>query len=153
VVKFSKGESVPVWTFTSYPTLENVEAGSPAYTAGMRAGDVLTYIDGQELTSAEGGRLFGAVQPGDTVELRYVRDNAVRDARVVAGERVWTVRPVTEAAVVTVAPEPTRPDITRFTGVLGDAHIQVTGGPITVSRTEEEVVIQSRDITVRIRRR
>jgi membrane-associated protease RseP (regulator of RpoE activity) len=156
VVKLSRADDVPEWAFTSYPSLENVEVGSPAHVAGMRAGDILTYINGRELTSAEGGRLFGAVQPGDTVDLRYVRDNSVRDARVVAGERVWTARRVIELAErVTPAPPPkyTQPTTTRFTGMLGDAHIQVTGGPITVSRTEEEVVIQSRDITVRIRKR
>ncbi len=157
VVRISKEDNVPEWIFMSYPSLENVEVGSPAYEAGMRAGDVLTYINGHELTSAEGGRLFGAVQPGDTVELRYVRDNTARDASVVAGERVWTVAvPVaepTEYVVAAPAPKYTQPTTTRFTGVLGDAHIQVTGGPITVSRTEEEVVIQSRDITVRIRKR
>lgn len=156
VVRLSREDGVPVWEFTSYPTLENVEVGSPAYEAGMRAGDVLAYIDGEELTSAEGGRRFGAVQPGDTVELRFVRNNAARDARVVAGERVWAMAAVPEPAEhVTAAPPRGVAQLTttRFTGVLGNAHIQVTGGPITVSRTDEEVVIQSRDITVRIRKR
>jgi len=40
--------------------------------------------------------------------------------------------------------------VTRFTGVVGDAHIVVTGRPITVSHTDTEVVIQSQDIVVRI---
>ncbi|MDH3457088.1 MAG: PDZ domain-containing protein [Gemmatimonadota bacterium] len=159
VVKITRETDVPVWTFSSPPTLENVESGSPAYRAGMRAGDVLTYINGQELTSAEGGRRFGAVQPGDTVDLRFVRDNTARDARVVAGERVWSIErfdPLEyspEGVASRPPPEYRQLSTTRFTGILGDAHIQVTGGPITVSRTEEEVVIQSRDITVRIRKR
>jgi hypothetical protein len=40
----------------------------------------------------------------------------------------------------------------RFTGFVGTALIEVMGGPITVTETEDEVVIQSSDITVRIRK-
>jgi hypothetical protein len=36
--------------------------------------------------------------------------------------------------------------------VIGDALVEVTGGPITVQRTEKEIVIRSADITVRIKR-
>jgi membrane-associated protease RseP (regulator of RpoE activity) len=154
---------VPVWEFTYNPELTAVEQGGPAHEAGIRSGDVLTHINGHELTSAEGGRLFGAVQPGDTVGLRFARNNTSREAQVVATQRVVTrfdPAPYVAAAVtaravprvsVEVAPEPAY--VTRFTGVLGDAHIVVTGGPITVSRTDDEMIIQSGDIRVRITRR
>jgi hypothetical protein len=36
--------------------------------------------------------------------------------------------------------------------VIGDALVEVTGGPITVQRTDDEIVIRSADITVRIKR-
>jgi membrane-associated protease RseP (regulator of RpoE activity) len=153
------GDSAPpVWEFTNHPRLTAVEPDGPAYDAGMRSGDVLTHINGRDMTSAEGGRLFGAVQPGDTVTFRFSRNNTTREVQIVAEERRWvrvrTVAPVAEPAVAAVLPPPPQPseipDITRYTGVLGDAHIVVTGGPVTVSRTDDEVIIVSGDIRVRI---
>ena len=156
-------DDVPVWEFTYNPELTGVEPGMPAHDAGMRSGDILTHINGHELTSPEGGRLFGAVQPGDTVTFRFARDNTSREAQVVATERVVVrlglaepvVAAVTARAVPLAAAEitPKPADMTRFTGVLGDAHIVVSGGPITVSRTDDEVIIVSGDIRVRITRK
>jgi hypothetical protein len=40
----------------------------------------------------------------------------------------------------------------RFTGTVGNAAVQVTGAPVSVTQTEDEIVIRSADITVRIRR-
>jgi len=148
--------SAPVWEFSSNPVLTGVEPGKPAYRAGMRSGDVLTHINGHAMTSAVGGRLFGAIQPGDTVTFRFARNNTSREAQVVAEEReVWQrfdPRDYTEAAVAERVARgiAVRERVTRFTGALGDAHILVTGGPITVSQTDTEVIIQSQDILVRI---
>ena len=137
----------------------------PAHDAGMRSGDILTHINGHEMTSAEGGRLFGAVQPGDTVRFRFARNNTSQEAQVVATERVTTrfdpaeyaAAEVTARAVphveVRVPRATPAEDVTRFTGMLGDTHIVVTGGPITVSRTDDEVIIQSGDVRVRLTRR
>jgi hypothetical protein len=36
--------------------------------------------------------------------------------------------------------------------MLGDTQVLVTGGPITVTRTESEIVIRSQDIVVRVKR-
>lgn len=159
-------DDVPVWEFTFNPELTGVELGMPAHDAGMRSGDILTHINGHEMTSAEGGRLFGAVQPGDTVAFRFVRNNSSREAQVVATERVaerfdpreYSVAYAerVQAAVTAGTVPPVRRQIehvTRYTGVVGDAHVVVTGGPITVSRTDDEVIIQSGDIRVRITKR
>ncbi len=147
-VQILKTQAEPVWSFSSDPVVERVERGSQAERAGLRAGDVLTSIDGAALTSAEGGRAFGAVQPGDTVALGFVRNSRLQRAVMVAEARQWTRTAATPAAAPRVATEAT----TRFSGTVGDAHVLVTGGPITVTRTEDEVVIQSRDITVRVKR-
>lgn len=133
------------WQFSSYPTVERVEQGSPAHQAGIRAGDILTHIDDHALTSDEGGRLFGAVQPGDTVTFRYLRNNREQRVRLVAKARLV----LRVAPPVAVKPHT---EITRFSGVIGNVQIQVTGGAITVNRTESEVIIKSQDITVRIKR-
>ncbi len=145
VIQRSKPTGAVVWTFREHPIIERIELGSPAHEEGMRGGDILTHINDVSLTTDEGGRLFGAVEPGDTVHVRYVRNDQERHAAIVAGERHVIITPAP-----TAAPRPTE-DVTRFSGVLGDAFIQVTGGPITVRRTEGEVVIRSQDITVRIR--
>ncbi len=140
-----EGEGHPVWDFTSPPQVERVEATSPAAAAGLRPGDVLTHLNGVALTSGEGGRLLGAIQPGDTLVFRYSRGDQSRTAQLVAGERV--------AARGEPVPPPKRgEEITRFSGVVGNAFIEVTGGTISVSRTDDEVVIRSRDITVRIKK-
>jgi len=150
-----KDTGVPVWEFSNNPELTAVEAGKPAYRAGMRSGDVLTHISGHAITSAEGGRLFGAIQPGDTVTFRFARNNTSREVQVVAEERQWQRFDPADYSAAGVARggvwrEAVSEPVTRFTGVVGDAHIVVTGGPITVSQTDTEVVIQSQDIVVRI---
>jgi putative serine protease PepD len=65
-----------------------VTAGSPAQEAGLRAGDVVTSFDGEEIAGASD--LTGAVsaqQPDDEVELTYVRDGDTKTARVTLGTR------------------------------------------------------------------
>ncbi len=77
----------PVWTFAEPPEVYRVEPGGPADKGGMLPGDVLTQIDGLALDSAEGGRRFGAVEPGQKVHWTVRRGGATRDLAVVAGER------------------------------------------------------------------
>jgi hypothetical protein len=159
-VEVYKTDEGPRWTFSSYPEVSRVESGSPAERAGLRAGDVLTHIDGIPMTTAEAGLRFGQVAPGDTVVFRYERNAQGGEAVVVAGEREWTVvAPAPKTPRPTRPARPPRPDApapeletTRFSGVLGDTHIMVTGGPITVTRTESEIVIRSQDIVVRVKR-
>ncbi|MEU8224153.1 trypsin-like peptidase domain-containing protein [Kribbella sp. NPDC048915] len=54
-----------------------VDAGGPAVQAGLRAGDVITKIDGEPAVSSE--QIVVATltrKPGDTIELTYVRAGA-----------------------------------------------------------------------------
>ncbi len=153
-----EGEGVPVWAFRTAPRVERLQVDGPAAKAGLRAGDVLTHIDGVALTSEDGGRRFGAVQTGDTVVLRYRRHATEADAVLVAAPQEWAVVapkaravPIEGERVVTArAPTPVE-ETTRFSGVLGETQVVVTGGPITVTRTETEIVIRSQDIVVRVR--
>jgi membrane-associated protease RseP (regulator of RpoE activity) len=149
----------PRWSFSAYPEVSRVEEDGPAARAGLRAGDILTHIDGIPLTTEDAGVRFGQVAPGDTVVFRYERNAQAGEAVVVAGAREWVV------ARPTAAPRPARPpkarrrevvvpepETTRFSGMLGDTQVLVTGGPITVTRTETEIVIRSQDIVVRVKR-
>ena len=133
------------WDFAAPPEVNRVETFSPAHRAGVRAGDVLTQINGYSLTSPRGGHLFGSVEPGDTVTFQYRRNNEEHEVQIVADSSYrspgeWVRADTNE-----------RPP-TRFSGVVGNAHVSVTGGPVSVNRTENEVVLRIGDVTVRIRR-
>jgi hypothetical protein len=65
-----------VWTFYTLPRVYSVDRGSPAGRAGILRGDVLTHINGVSLLTPEGGRMFGATRPGDTVRWTVRRDGA-----------------------------------------------------------------------------
>lgn len=155
-----RAEASPyLWKFTSNPTVGRLEVGGPAAKAGLRGGDVLVSIDGVALTTPEGGERFGAIEPGDTVVLRYRRNATEADAVLVAAEQEWVVTAPAPAPVKEPrpgVPVPVRQPVpveetTRFSGVLGETQVVVTGGPITVTRTETEIVIRSQDIVVRVR--
>ena len=149
-------DDVVVWSFRESPTIQRVTRNSPADAAGVRRGDIMTHINEVPLTTEEGGRLFGAIEPGDTVNLRLQRNGVERRAQVVADSSVALARRVLQTARARARGVARAPradsDEPRFSGSLGDAVVQVTGGPITVRRTEDEIVIRSQDITVRIKK-
>jgi putative serine protease PepD len=65
-----------------------VRADGPAGDAGLRAGDVVTAIDGKPVRSADA--LVAAVdehEPGDEVTLKVRRDGRLRDVNVTLGTR------------------------------------------------------------------
>ena len=149
----------PVWRFSSPPVINQVEPGGPAHRAGLRAGDRILRIDQKEITSQEAGRRFGAIEPGDEILIRVERDGnrnfavrvragsdpsiksrlrALEVARTRRGRLAYTRRP--------------REQTLRYSGGLGNTSIEVTGAPVTVTQSEKEIVIQSGDITVRIRK-
>lgn len=147
-------DSARVWSFSEPPLIVSVEAGSPASRAGLRSGDQIVTVEGDAITSSEGGRRFGAITPGDRVVIGYTRDGRSRTATVTAGNRVRvTAAPAPPAvAVGPVQVGLVQPETVRFDGSIGDTMVQVTGEPITVTQTETEIIIRSRDITVRIRK-
>lgn len=63
--------------------VQDVSAGSGASAAGIRAGDVIVKVEGQEVTSPK--QLIGYVRrykAGDTVSMTIVRDGATQDVSV-----------------------------------------------------------------------
>jgi S1-C subfamily serine protease len=68
--------------------LTNVEADSPAGRAGLRAGDLVTAIDGEKVTAMS--ELAAAIRRhdvGDRVRLTFYRDDTKHHVEIVLGER------------------------------------------------------------------
>jgi putative serine protease PepD len=68
--------------------VSEVRNGTPAATAGLQAGDVITSVDGNSVASVEA--LQSAIdtrKPGDTVKLGFVRDGANHTVTVKLGTR------------------------------------------------------------------
>ena len=63
-----------------------VSPGTPAETAGLRAGDVITGVGDVKVTSSdELGTAIRKHKPGDSVEVRWQRGGAERSARITLG--------------------------------------------------------------------
>ena len=73
---------------TAGAQLAEVRSGTPAAEAGLQAGDVLTAVDGDAVSSAAALQsAIDARKPGDRVILDYLRDGAHRTVRVTLGTR------------------------------------------------------------------
>ena len=79
VVNSSDGQGVVIQT---------VQSGSPAADAGLKAGDVITAVDGTVVNSSAAlGSAVRAHQPGDSVKITYTRGGTSADVEVRLGNR------------------------------------------------------------------
>jgi membrane-associated protease RseP (regulator of RpoE activity) len=70
-------------SFSTEPRLADIDRDGPG--AGiLREGDVLVAVDGTLITSAEGGRKLGSIEPGDDVRLTLRRGGREIEARLTA---------------------------------------------------------------------
>ncbi len=72
-----------------YPTTDEpaVVKGSPAQQAGFKAGDVITWVDNQEINaSSDLADVLATHNPGDTVTITYLRAGVQGEAKVKLGE-------------------------------------------------------------------
>jgi membrane-associated protease RseP (regulator of RpoE activity) len=68
--------------------LAKVEDDSPAFTAGLEVGDIITRIDGEEVTSPSNlSRLVRDREEGDVVDVEYYRDRKIGTSSVTLAER------------------------------------------------------------------
>ena len=133
------------WFFSAPPVVVGFDASGPAARAGLRAGDVLTHLDGVSLTTPEGGQRFGQVAPGQPLEWTYTRGGVVGTARMTVGLRASARR-----REATTAPD-SYP--IRFSGDVGDLKVEVRGTKVSVAIDEStgEVLIRGTDLWVRLR--
>jgi len=72
----------------------NVVSGSPAATAGLQSGDVITAVDGNAVTSAADlAQSIRSHQPGDQVTITYSRGGNSAQAQVQLGNRAAAAAP------------------------------------------------------------
>lgn len=67
------------WSFSLEPTVTGIGRHSPAYGV-LRPGDALVAVDGMLITTAEGGRRYASIKPGENVRIRFRRDGRVGEA-------------------------------------------------------------------------
>jgi putative serine protease PepD len=69
-------------------TVETVQSGTPAAKAGLRAGDVITAVDGNSVADSQTlTTVIGSHKPGDQVTLTYTRNGATHTTTVTLGTR------------------------------------------------------------------
>ena len=71
---------------TAGALVAEAQPGTPAAEAGLKSGDVITKLNGQDVKDASDlTRQVGSMKPGDKVELTYLRDGAERTAAITLG--------------------------------------------------------------------
>jgi serine protease Do len=77
-----------VYGFKNGVLVQEVQPGGPADKAGLKAGDIITTVDGHAIK--DGDELVNDIasrRPGSTIRLGYVRNGAQMDATVTIGDR------------------------------------------------------------------
>jgi serine protease Do len=77
-----------VYGFKNGVLVQEVQPGGPADKAGLKAGDIITTIDGRPIK--DGDDLVNEIAsraPGSTIRLGYVRDGKPQDTTVTIGDR------------------------------------------------------------------
>lgn len=99
-VNASPGPDRP-WQFRSAIRVVAVEPGSAA-AGRLRPGDVVTAMDGADVTEPEGARRLASLEPGQRVTLTVRRGGRTRSVELVAG----SICPQDPRAMGTYAPAP-----------------------------------------------
>jgi S1-C subfamily serine protease len=80
--------SVQDATSTAGAQIASVKSGSPADKAGLKAGDVVTAIDGKSVTGSDDlTALVATYKPGDTAKLTVKRIGSTQTISVTFGQR------------------------------------------------------------------
>jgi len=75
-------------SYTQGDYIQSVVSGSPAESAGLQKGDIVTQIDGQDLkTDSAFAEAVDNHKPGDVVTLTVVRDGKTQSIKVTLGTR------------------------------------------------------------------
>jgi hypothetical protein len=86
-IKVRERDNTTAMSFSQPPEVYSIEKGGPADKAGIRRGDVITHINGNEMTSDEGGKLFANAKPGQRVAFTVQRGAERKTFTLVAAQR------------------------------------------------------------------
>jgi len=158
-----------IWYFSGPVEVTRVNTGGPAEKAGIRMGDFITAIDGQEIQSEAGGAAFSNLMPGEPVRITLTRRNGRNETVTLVpaepGGLGLTSRPPlppsepSRAEATEVAPgEPVRPAEPTAEVVVGGTgrtpFAEITSGPpdmpVSYSGTLEgaEVLVRGGPVSV-----
>jgi len=90
-IRFNQGLSGAVnrvYGFKNGVMVQQIQPGGPAEKSGLKAGDIITTIDGRQIK--DGDDLVNEIasrRPGSSVRLGYLRDGKQADATVTIGDR------------------------------------------------------------------
>jgi membrane-associated protease RseP (regulator of RpoE activity) len=122
-----------IWRFSASPAVEAIDTLGPAARSGIRAGDVITAIDGLALTTDAGARRFSEVAPGQSYSLSVHRSAQTHTVSIVATERPDGMgRALAEslrAAGEAIARGPAADSPIRFSGTIAGLDVVVRGSP------------------------
>jgi serine protease Do len=79
--------------------IDEAQAGTPAADAGLKSGDVIVKLNGQDIKdAADLTRHVGALKPGEKIELAFLRDGAEKTASVTLAAQKTVMTAKAEAA-------------------------------------------------------
>jgi serine protease Do len=71
---------------TNGALIDEAQPGTPAAAAGLKSGDVITKLNGQDVKDASDlTRHIGSMKPGDKVELSFLRDGTEKTVSITLG--------------------------------------------------------------------
>jgi C-terminal processing protease CtpA/Prc len=109
-VSISRKDNEPaIYEFGDRPVIYSVDPGSPAAAAGIRNGDVLVAVGGQDARRPIA--LSSLLKPGSRVVVRVTRDGQPRDFAVLVGKRPVTFGGPCANVEDMIAPERSAPMI------------------------------------------
>jgi len=76
-----------IWHFVSQPIITSLIEDGPGDEAGLRTGDVILAVNGVDITSDAGGRLFGSLRVGEGAQLTVRRASGTDTLTIVPRPR------------------------------------------------------------------
>jgi serine protease Do len=140
--------------------IADVSANSPAERAGLKAGDIVTKVDGQSIVDSRALQLLiGQMKPGQTVHLSVMRDGAERDYPVTLGEQPGDKSESgsarsgnsTDQSLDGVSVETLTPELTREYGVQGNTHGVLVRG-VDSDSAAAQAGLQTGDVILEVNR-
>jgi C-terminal processing protease CtpA/Prc len=150
IVVKRKGEDKTYIYFDELPQVYSVDPDGPAFIAGIQRGDVIVKVDGLRLDEDAGAEHWSLIQPGDDVELLYMRDGEIYTVQMEAEDHpTWTVDRRGQRLIHIQNSATAEEGHLRYAGTLGDVDVEVRGlSEVSIAKSGDELRIATGDFTV-----